>query len=93
MTKPYEPDDPSILVGTAVPSGDFDLMAASLVEEYVRLGMDDAELWKLFRSPVYRLTHAVLRAKGERYVRKLIDEARARWGYPQFRKRQRGRDG
>lgn len=91
MTKPYEPDDPSILVGTAVPGADLDVMAESLVEEFVRMGMDDSALWRLFRSPNYRLTHAILRSKGEEYVRELIDRVRARWGHPRFGK-QRGRD-
>ncbi len=91
MTKPYEPDDPAMLIGTAVPGGDLDDMAAAVIDEYVRLGLDDAALWTLFRSPVYRLTHAIWRAKGERGVQALIDEARARWAYPRFRT-QRGHD-
>lgn len=85
MTKPYEPDDPSILVGAVVPDGDLDTMAMAIVEEYVRLGVDDALLWKIFRSPTYRLTHAVLCTRGEGYVQDLIERARARWGYPRFR--------
>ncbi len=89
MTKPYEPDDPSMLVGRSVPGGDFDAMAAGVVEEFVRLGMDDAKLWQIFRSPIYQMTHSILTTKGERYVQDLIDQARAHWGYPQFNK-QRG---
>lgn len=91
MTKPYEPDDPSILVGTSVHGGDFDAMAAGIVEEFVRLGMDDAKLWQIFRSPIYQMTHSILTSRGEEYVQDLINEARARWGYPRFNN-QRGRD-
>ena len=91
MTKPYEPDDPSILLGSGLAGGDLDEMARAIVEEYVRLGMNDQKIWQLFRSPVYRLTHAILEARGEDYVREMIGLARARWGYPRFTK-QRGPD-
>lgn len=84
MNKAYEPDDPSVLVGTAVPEGDVDAMAHALVEEFVRVGTDDETLWRIFRSPTYRLTHAILCTRGEGYVQDVIERARARWGYPRF---------
>ncbi|MFQ5890667.1 MAG: hypothetical protein ACE5JR_11525 [Gemmatimonadota bacterium] len=87
MSKPYDPEDPCALVGTPVPEGDFDEMAFIIVEEFVRLGVDDAKLWRIFRSPIYDLTHAILSARGEEYVQDLIDRARARWGHPRFTER------
>lgn len=84
MNKAYEPDDPAILVGAAVPDGDLDTMAAAIVEEFVRMGADDALLWRIFRSPTYRLTHAILCTRGEGYVQNVIEQARARWGYVRF---------
>lgn len=81
--KPAEPDDPAVLVGREVP-GDPDLMAACLVEEYVRQGWSDEALLRLFRSPFFAGTHALWRLHGEARIRQLIREARARWGWPRF---------
>ncbi len=81
-----------MLVGSGVPDGELDTMAAALVEEFVRMGVDDGTLWGLFREPTYLLTHAILRTRGEEYVQGLIERARARWGYPGFT-HERGHDG
>lgn len=86
--KPAEPDDPLELVGVGCPEGDAELMARCLVEEYVRLGVGDRQLLALFRSPFYTAAHALYRARGEAWVRALIAEARAQWGYPRFTTRQ-----
>jgi hypothetical protein len=72
------------LHGVGLPEGDAELMAACLVEEYVRLGMSDAQLLALFRTPFFGGAHAVYRARGETYVRDLIGRMRARWGHPRF---------
>jgi hypothetical protein len=77
-------DDPTLLVGLAVPDGDPDLMAACLVDEFVRLGMSDHQLLATFRSPFFAGAHAIWRARGEAYVRRLVAEARVRWGQPRF---------
>ncbi len=91
--KPGEPEDPMALVGVALPRGDADLMAACLVDEYVRLGLSDERLLALFRSPFYAGAHAVYRARGEAYVKTLIAQARARWGRPRFTVRRAGPGG
>ncbi len=82
--KPVEPDDPLELVGVGCPGGDAEQMARCLVEEYVRLGVSDAQLLALFRSPFYAAAHALYRARGEAWIRGLVAEARAQWGYPRF---------
>lgn len=77
--KEAEPDDPLHLVMTPVPSGDPELMATCLTEEFARLGMDEEEILGLFRQPVYR-THALYRHWGETRVRNLIRKVLARTG-------------
>ena len=81
--KAFEPDDPMALVGVDLP-GDTDLLAAGLVEEYVRLGASDEALLAIFRNPFFAGAHAIWRAQGEDHVRSLIARARARWGYPRY---------
>lgn len=78
--KPFEDDDPMELIGVAFPMGEVEEMAEAIVEEFIRLGLDDEELFDLFRSPVYYTPHAVYRGKGEEYVKALIEKARERWG-------------
>jgi len=77
--KPFEEDDPMEVVGVLLPEGDLDETAAVLVEEFVRAGYDDGTLMELFRNPFYRATHWIYRARGEAYVRDLIERARRRW--------------
>lgn len=80
--KPFEPDDPLALVGVAVPTDAdaLDEMARCLVEEYLREGWEEGRLLALFRDPFYRTPHMIYRARGEEYVRQLIEQVRARWG-------------
>jgi hypothetical protein len=82
--KPPEPDDPMGLVGVEVPEGEPDLMAACLVEEYVRMGMSDGRLLAIFRNPFFAGAHALYRARGEAHVKALIARAREQWGCPRF---------
>jgi len=77
--KPFEADDPMEVVGVLLPEGDLDETAAVLVEEFVRAGYDDATLMELFRNPFYQATHWIYRARGEAYVRDLIERVRRRW--------------
>ncbi len=79
VKKPFEDDDPMELVGMALPEGDLEEMAECLVEEFVKMGFDDAHLLHLFKSPFYDGTHQIYRQKGEDYVKALIDEVRRRW--------------
>jgi hypothetical protein len=55
-------------------------MAETLVDEYVRMGWDDARLMKVFTHPFYQATYGVYRLKGEAYCRDLIARTRAKWG-------------
>ncbi len=71
------------LVGLALPEGELDEMAECLVEEFVRMGLDDARLLHLFQSPFYAGSHRIYQQKGEAYVRSLIERVRARWSVPQ----------
>jgi len=63
--KPFEDDDPMELVGGGVPEGDVREMAECLVEEFVRMGIGDEELFALFKSPFYTATHRIYREIGE----------------------------
>ena len=74
-------EDPHELVGVAVPEGDEDEMARTFVEEYVRMGCSNEELWRMFRSPFYAGVHVILRRCGEAYVAELIEGVRAQWGH------------
>ncbi|HET7089862.1 MAG TPA: hypothetical protein VFL17_14590 [Anaerolineae bacterium] len=77
----FEHDDPMELVGMILPGDEAttEAMAETFVEEYVRMGWDDARLMKLFTHPFYVATHAVYRLKGEAYVRELIRKTCAKW--------------
>lgn len=83
--KAYEPDDPMALQGVSFSEGDLEEMAECLVEEYVRLGFSDQQLWGLFRSPFFAATHALYRARGEAWVQEVINRVRDTWGQPGFR--------
>lgn len=83
--KDLEKDDPMEFVGVALPGDTTDAMAEVLVEEYVKMGMPDDEIFRLFQDPFYAGTHAVYRARGEAYVRELIQRVRSAWGGLGFR--------
>lgn len=80
----FEADDPMELVGVVLPDGDQEELAGALVEEFIRMGMSDQELFGIFRDPFYVGPHAIWRCRGDEYVRGLIDRGRERWGYPRF---------
>ena len=82
VKKPFEDDDPMELVGVALPDGDIEEMAACIVEEFVKMGFDDAHLLDLFKHPFYAGTHRIYHQKGEDYVKGLIERVRLRWGLP-----------
>ena len=82
--KEFEGDDPMGLVGVAVPEGEADLMAMCLVEEFVRLGMSDGQLLAMFRNPFFCGAHAIYRARGEDWLKGVIQRVRAQWGRPRF---------
>jgi hypothetical protein len=82
--KEFEADDPMGLVGIGVPEGEPDLMAECLVEEYVRLGMSDAQLLAIFKNPFFAGAHALYRSRGEERLKAVIERARTQWGQPRF---------
>ena len=77
----FDPEDPHALVGVAVPVADAvaaeEAIARGLVEEFVRLGFDEARVMAIFRTPFYAGAHAILLRRGEEGVRALVREARA----------------
>ena len=79
--KPFEDDDPMELIGVAFPMGEVEEMAEAIVEEFIKMGLGDEELFGLFRSPLYYTPHAIYREKGEEYVTSVIRRMRERWGF------------
>ena len=77
-------EDPMEMVGMVVPgdSETMDAMAEALVEEYVRMGWDEARLMPLFTNPMYLATHRIYREKGVAYVIELIHKVRNKWNIP-----------
>lgn len=77
----FSEQDPMELIGMVLPGevGTLEEMAKCLIEEYVRLGWDEARLMTLFRSPMFLATHRIYRLKGEAYVRTLIHTTQQRW--------------
>lgn len=85
--KTVDPGDPMELVGVALPQADadYDYMAQCLVEEYVMLGWNDAQLMSVFTQPNFQATHRIYRDKGEQYVRSLIQRVREKWSRGRIR--------
>jgi hypothetical protein len=83
----FEDDDPMGLVGMVLPGepGQLEMMAECLIEEYVRLGWNEARLMTLFVNPMFLATHRIYREKGEVYVRALIHRTCAQWGTDRLR--------
>ena len=78
--KQFEQDDPFEMVGVALPQEMDDEalteMACCFVEEFARMGYQGEKLMRLFRDPFYKGPHSVYRAKGESFVRALVDQVR-----------------
>ena len=79
--KGFDPQDPMELVGMVVPGepGTLDAMAETIVEEFVRLGWNEKRLMTLFTNPMFLAPHRVYKARGEDYVKDLIQKIRAKW--------------
>jgi hypothetical protein len=71
------------LTAVAIPTDEDGLllMARCFIEEFVRMGFDDAQILRLFKNPVYSGTHMVFEQRGEAFVRELIASVRDQWGY------------
>jgi len=76
-------DDPYELVGVAFTPNESDgmleEMARCFIEEFFRMGWDEAAVLGLFQNPFYRGPHAVYRKKGEEHVRWMIGQVRKEW--------------
>lgn len=83
--KPLEPDDPMMLSAAFVPEGDMDLEAASIVEEFARIGMPKEKILRLFESPTFAGTHRYYRARGPEATRALVERVVGRTGIMRFR--------
>lgn len=71
----FEADDPFELVGCEVPLAEEHLqeMAECFIEEFARMGYGADHLFGLFCNPSYRGPYAVYLARGEDYLRDLIE--------------------
>jgi len=79
-----DPDDPVELVGVPIRIDDaaFDEMAHTFAEEFIRDGWTGEQLLDMFRSPMYAGLHVIWEARGEVWVRDLVDATRLRWRRP-----------
>jgi len=75
--KEYEEDDPLAYVGAAAEPEEgrdhLEEMAVAFVDEFRRMGWTDERILALFRNPFYRGPYAVYAARGEAYVRALME--------------------
>ena len=80
MEKEFDPEDPHSLEAQALPGGDPEVMAVSLIEEFARMGFDRERVFYLFENPVYQATYGLLQLWGAEKTRALIDKTLARCG-------------
>jgi hypothetical protein len=75
--KHAETDDPYEFVALrykAAPGTDPDAeMARCFIEEYALMGMPREKTLRLFQSPYFAGTHAILQRRGDAFVRELIN--------------------
>jgi hypothetical protein len=76
--KHLERDDPYEFVAmryAAAPGSDPDVeMARCFIEEYALMGMPREKTMRLFQSPYFAGTHAILQKRGDAFVRQLIND-------------------
>ncbi len=76
--KRLENGDPFEMVGVVLPEtmddGALTEMACCFVEELARMGYGPEKILRLFRDPFYLGPYSVYRAKGEAFVRSLVDQ-------------------
>ena len=76
--KRFEQDDPLEMVGVVLPQQMDDAalteMACCFVEELARMGYRGEKLMRLFRNPFYGGPHSIYLAKGEEFVRSLVEQ-------------------
>lgn len=76
--KHVETDDPYEFVAMRYPAEagtDADAtMARCFIEEYALMGMPREKTMRLFQSPYFAGTHAILQRRGDAFVRSLIND-------------------
>ena len=80
--KEYEADDPMEMIGIQFPhQSEKELrdMALCFAEEFVREGLDQEKLLKMFKNPFYQGPYMVWEQKGDVFVQSVIDEAIKMW--------------
>jgi len=72
-----DPTDPMTLVGVQVSTADTGAardMAECFIEEYARLGFDEARLWRLFTNAGFAGPNLALKSLGLAVIRAMIAE-------------------
>ena len=74
--KPYEPDDPTELVGVRLPvdpdAAALAEMAQVVAEEYALLGWSRAQVIRLFENPRFAVPHGAYRALGAERIGEIV---------------------
>jgi hypothetical protein len=79
----WEPEDPMLLQAQPV-NGDPDVMLECLIEEFARLGYDEAEIKRLFDQPFFQATYGLKGHYGEKELARRIQCTLARSGVMRF---------
>jgi hypothetical protein len=81
----FDFEDPLELNGVAFLTEEdtTDTMCECFIEEFMRMGYGPEQILALFRNEHYLGPSLVLGKRGERFVRKAIEEVFGRWGRPQ----------
>lgn len=78
--KEFKHEDPFELVQMYmdIPADDsfYQQMTTTFVEEYMRLGWSDEDIFGLFQDPYYRGTYDILQKNGAEFVKNIIHEVR-----------------
>ena len=83
--EPFVPEDAMEFMGVAIPATKEESerslreMAQCFIEEYVRMGYSAGFILQLCCNPFYRGLYAIRQAKGEAFLRKLVDETERAW--------------
>lgn len=76
--KEFEADDPYEFVAMrykAEPGTDPDeVMARCFIEEYALMGMPRDRIMRMFHSPAFTGTHAILERRGEAFIQAISDD-------------------
>ncbi len=77
-----DPEDPSVLVGVALPAGRDAIrqMAYTFAEEFAAMGFDERRLMALFRNPFYAGAHQAWVVLGQSEVEGIVRECVGVWG-------------